>query len=80
MVRDTCSIWHYEQPLHAGSDCQAPPCDVSEGLSASASNLENCLYIDGSIVGADMVERVMSFYEEAQLILNLADMKLKKWS
>lgn len=53
---------------------------MSEDLSATASNLENCLYIDGSIVGADMVERVMSFYEEAQLILNLADMKLKKWS
>lgn len=53
---------------------------VSEGLTDTAKVLEECLYVDDLITGADTEERAASLYKEARLILDSAGMKLRKWS
>lgn len=54
--------------------------NVSEDLSETAMVLNECLYVDDLIAGADTVERATSLYEEAQQILSSAGMKLRKWN
>ncbi|XP_077553403.1 uncharacterized protein LOC144168258 [Haemaphysalis longicornis] len=53
---------------------------VAGDLCDTVRVLEGCLYVDDLITGADTLERVTKFYQEAQHILSSAGMKLRKWS